>query len=65
MTNKLNRFIVSIVLEIQKREDNENSPHFIREVLRANACKNRAKSKFRGHSQKIISAHILSIDKHN
>ena len=30
--------------------------------LRANVCKNRAKSKFRGHSQKIIFAHILSID---
>ena len=32
--------------------------------LRANVCKNRAKSKFRGHSQKIIFAHILSIDRH-
>ena len=34
------------------------------ENLRANVCKNRAKSKFRGHSQKIIFAHILSIDRH-
>ena len=34
MTNKLNRSIASIVLEIQKREDNEVPPHFIREVLR-------------------------------
>ena len=33
-------------------------------LLRANVCKNRAKSKFRGHSQKIIFAHILSIDRH-
>ena len=32
--------------------------------LRANVCKNRAKSKFRGHSQKIIFAHILSIDRY-
>ena len=32
--------------------------------LRATVCKNRAKSKFRGHSQKIIFAHILSIDRH-
>ena len=32
MTNKLNRSIVSIVLEIQKREDNEIPPHFIHEV---------------------------------
>ena len=32
--------------------------------LRANVCKNRAKSKFRGYSQKIIFAHILSIDRH-
>ena len=33
-------------------------------LLRANVCKNRAKSKFRGHSQKITFAHILSIDRH-
>ena len=33
-------------------------------MLRANVCKNRAKSKFHGHSQKIIFAHILSIDRH-
>ena len=33
-------------------------------VLRANVCKNRAKSKFRGHSQKIIFAHIVSTDRH-
>ena len=32
------------------------------EQLRANVCKNRAKSKFRGHSQKIVFAYILSID---
>ena len=32
--------------------------------FRENVCKNRAKSKFRGHSQKIIFAHILSIDRH-
>ena len=30
--------------------------------LRANVCKNRAKSKFLGHSQKIIFADILSIE---
>ena len=29
--------------------------------LRATVCKNRAKSKCRGHSQKIVFAHILSI----
>ena len=34
------------------------------DILRANVCKNRAKLKFRGHSQKIIFAHILSIDRH-
>ena len=33
-------------------------------VLRGNVCKNRAKSKFHGHSQKIIFAYILSIDRH-
>ena len=33
-------------------------------MLRANVCKNRAKWKFRGHSQKIIFTHILSIDRH-
>ena len=32
--------------------------------LRANVCKNREKLKFRGHSQKIIFAHILSINRH-
>ena len=32
--------------------------------LRANVCKDRAKSIFRGHSQKIIFTHILSIDRH-
>ena len=33
-------------------------------LLRANICKNRAKSKFRGHSPKITFAHILFIDRH-
>ena len=32
--------------------------------LRANVCKNRATSRFRGHSQKTIFANILSIDMH-
>ena len=34
------------------------------ENLRANVCKNGAKSKFRGHSQNIIFAHVLSIDRY-
>ena len=56
---------------INKKLWNPQNPNFARSrpatenpTTGTNVCKKRAKSKFRGHSQKIIFAHILSIDRH-
>ena len=62
--NKIQKIYLDEKLDLHKFAPGKYIANFLKtgEQLRANVCKNRAKSKFPGHSQKIVFAYILSID---